>query len=945
VKEWLGALRDLALFAWYFATGLVPSRLRRAASMLKVSVARRPQGAARPAGRPSPRPAPRPKRSLGMRLLPWGIAALVLWGTAAWGGRHIGELLLEDPPPAIDTLRRSEGPKFSLSSSVRDNSGNVIYSFAEEKREYAKYADISPHVVHGLVAVEDEQFFHHQGLNFQGILRAALYDAKASIHARRLVFPQGGSSLTQQLAKQIWVGPARTKERKLKEALYAIHLEKNFTKEEILEFYLNKVYLGDQRFGVESASQYYFGKSAKDLSLTEGALIAGLPQAPSSLSPRSYPDAALKRRNHVLDRMAEAGYETKETVEAAKAQPLGLASTETSGKLYTQQTAAFFVEDVRRQLMADPDLADRVNTAGLEIDTTIDMALQREATRAVREGLRRLDKELSGFRKVPRNLVDEGVDPDTFQHPLWLLPQEEDQVIPGVVLKVEDGEAVVRIGAATAKADRASIAWTHRKRVEDCLKRGDVAPFRVERDAAGLIVRLTLEQDPELDAALVAMDAASGEVVAMVGGYDYQESQFNKATQAWRQAGSSFKPIYYATALERGLRPSTTIRDEPTVFIDPWTLEQYMPENYYERTYGQVTLRQALEKSLNIASVRLLNYVGYKHAIQTAQRCGFTAKLNPYPSMALGAQEVTLLELTSAYSVFPNMGLHVAPTLLRRIRNAKGEILFEHQPDAKEAITPPVAFQMVQLLRGVVQEGTAQDAQSLHREIAGKTGTTDDYSNAWFIGFSPSLVCGVWVGYEKETKPIGEGMAGARAALPIWIDFMRAYFQGRPEEKFSNPGGVDFVEIDRRTGLVASVECPEDDTILETFTRENRPYATCSAAAHRLISLPPCLQRLSVDEDGTLVVRDEFALAALDGDASACPVTIDRVAQVMRYGWAAGSQAAEIPYRFGMPEVSSGEVDSLEGLMALSPHASHDGAFHDFDMLDGRTVIISRNEE
>jgi len=914
--------------------------------MLKVSVTKGPQGAMRPPGRPAPRPAPRQKRPLAMRLLPWAIAALVLWVSAAWGGRHVGEMLLEDPPPAIDTLRRSDGPKFSLSSSIRDNAGNVIYTLADEKREYAKYADISPYVVHGLIAVEDEQFFEHRGLNFQGIARAVVHDAKASLRAGRPVFPQGGSSITQQLAKQIWLGSERNMERKLQEALYALHLEKNFTKEEILELYLNKVYLGQQRYGVESASQYYFGKSAKDLSLTEGALLAGLPQAPSSLSPKQYPEAAMKRRNHVLDRMAVAGFATQEEVDLAKAQPLGLASTEEKGKIDMQQAAPFFVEDVRRQLMADPEYADRVNTAGLEIDTTIDMALQREATRAVREGLRRLDKALSGLRKVPRNLVDEGKDPDTFEHPLWLLPQEEDQVIPGVVLKVEDGEATVRIGESLVKADRASIGWTKRKRVEDCLKRGDVAPFRVEsRDAAGLVTKVTLEQDPELDASLIAMDAASGEVVAMVGGYDYQESEFNKATQAWRQAGSSFKPIYYATALERGLRPSTTILDEPTVFVDPWTLEQYMPENYYERAYGQVTLRQALEKSLNIASVRLLNYVGYKHAIQTAQRCGFSAKLNPYPSMALGAQEVTLLELTSAYSVFPNMGLHVAPTVIRRIRNAKGEVLFEHQPEAKEAITPPVAFQMVQLLRGVVRDGTAQDAKSLGREVAGKTGTTDDYSNAWFVGFSPSLVCGVWVGYEKEAKPIGEGYAGAKAALPIWIDFMHAYFEGRPEEKFSNPGGVDFVEIDRRTGLVASVECPPDDTILEAFTRENRPYATCSVAQHRLVSLPACLQRLSVDEDGTLVVRDEFALAALDTDVGACPVTIDRVAQVMRYGWAAGGQAAEVPYRFGMPEVSSGEVDSLEGLMALSPHASHDGAYHDFDVLDGRTVIITRNEE
>lgn len=940
MKEWLEALRDVATFAWYFAGGILRQLARRLRRMVNRIVVR----SDRPRPVPPPTPAEHRRNLLLRRILPWAVAAAVLWSFAAVAGSRLGTKLLEDPPPAIETLRKSDGPQFALSSFVRDAQGDVIYTFSEEKREYVRYAEISPHVINALVAVEDEQFWKHHGINVQGVARAALSDAKASIKARRLVFPQGGSSITQQLAKQIWVGNDRNFERKLKEALYALHVEQSFSKEEILELYLNKVYLGHQRYGVESASQFYFGKSAKDLTLAEGALIAGLPQAPSNLSPRSNPEGALKRRNHVLDRMVIAGFIKKDEAEAAKATPITLMSSEAAGTAYTQQTAPFFVEEVRRQLLADPDLADQVMTGGLEIETTLDMDLQRKATRAVREGLRKLDKELSRFRPITRNVLADGP-PEAYDDPLWLLPPEYDDVLPGVVLDVADGRARVRIGSSVVNAESSAIAWTGRRRVEDVLHRGDVAPFRVEqRDAAGAITKVKLEQDPEIDGALVAIEVGSGEIVAMVGGYDYDASEFNKATQAKRQLGSGFKPLYYATALERGLRPSTTILDEPTVFVDPWNGSEYKPENYYEKYYGRVTMREALERSLNIASVRLLNYVGYDHAIQTARRCGVEAELNPYPSLALGAQEMTLLESTSAFSVFPNMGLRVKPSVLRRIKSAKGEVLAEHAPEVSEAMSPQVAFQMIQLMRGVVQDGTATAARSLGRQVAGKTGTTDDYSNAWFIGFSPSLVVGVWVGYSRETKSIGEGYAGAKAALPIWIDFMRQYFDGRPEETFTNPGGVEFVAIDKKTGLVASPECPPDDVILESFQEGNRPFEACSASHHRALWLPGCLQRFGMDADGFLLVPDENALADLERDPTACPVTIDRMGRVISHGWAAAGVPNQYAYRIGGSGAVERQPDSLEALMAINPHSTRDGSLHDFDVVDGRTVVIVRND-
>ena len=941
MNERQGALREAALFAFHFVSGLVSEAVQGLRRMIERTPAEGRRVAA-PREKSAP---PRKQKAALRRLLPWAIAATALWSIAAIGGSRIGEKLLEDPPPPIEALRKSDGPQFALSSFVRDSDGDVIYTFSQEKREYARYADISPNVVNALVAVEDEQFWTHHGINFQGVGRAMIADARASLRAKRLTFPQGGSSITQQVAKQIWFGSERQFDRKLKEALYALHLEQSFSKEEIVELYLNKVYLGQQRYGVEAASQYYFGKSAKDLSLTEGALLAGLPQAPTTLSPRTNPEGAIKRRNHVLDRMAAAGFITQAEAETAKAEPLQLASTDDIRKIDTEQAAPFFVEDVRRQLLADPALSDQVSTGGLEIETTLHMDLQRKATRAIRENLRRLDKELSGYRPIERNLLKEGRDPESFDDPTWLLTQNEDDVLPGVVLSVADGKAIVRIGEWRVAADRDAVAWTKRK-LEDVLHRGDVAPFHVlKRSPEGAIEQVRLEQDPELDASLIAIEVGSGEIVAMVGGYDYNESQYNKATQAHRQAGSSFKPIYYATALERGLRPSTTILDEPTVFVDPWTSSQYKPENYYERYYGRVTLREALERSLNIASVRLLNYVGYDHAIQTARRCGIQGPLNPYPSLALGSQESTLLELTAAYSVFPNMGLRVEPTLLRRVQSAKGETLFEHHPEVTEALSPQVSFQMIQLLRGVVQRGTATAALSLDHQVAGKTGTTDDYSNAWFVGFSPSLVVGVWVGYEKDLKSIGEGYAGAKAALPIWIDFFKAALEGTPDEQFSNPGGVEFVTIDKKTGLVADMGCPPEDVILEAFQEGNRPYECCSPARHRALWLPGCLQRFGIDGDGVLLVPDELALIELEKDPTACPVAVDRVNRVIEFGWAAAGVPNQYAYRIGGGAAVEGMPDSLESLMAVNPHATRDGSLHDFDVVDGRTVVIVRNDD
>ncbi len=946
MKELLRLLRDAALFVAWMAMGLARRAARGIARAAERSF-QRMRLSSRPAATkdsPAARAATSEKRRRNWTatFAIWGIATIVVYGLAAIVGVHVGRSLL-----ANADFKPPEVPHMPESSHVLAADGSQIYTFSAENRDYVPYASISPYVVQGLVAVEDAQYFHHIGLNFRGMARAGLRDIEASIRAGRLVFPQGGSSITQQLAKQLFLSYERTPHRKITEALYALHLEQEYSKNEILEFYLNKVNLGAGYHGVEAASLYYFGKHCKDLSLAEGALIAGIGQRPSALSPTKNPDAARNRRNHVLDCMVEAGYITKEVAEAAKAEPVVVATKETERRLDTKQAAPFFVEDVRRQLLDMPETTGNINTGGLEIETTIHMDVQRMATRSLREGLRKIDKTILGFRPITTNLLAQGGDVDTWEDPLWQLAADEDDVRNGVVMESASDGAIVRIGDDRVKVGPSEIAWTKHRDVSEVLHRGDVTPFRVvhRNEKTGAIDGLSLEQDPILEGALVAIEVTTGEVIAMAGGFDYDRSQFNKATQAFRQAGSSFKPIYFSVALERGLRPSTLATDEPTVFIDAWTGDQYKPENYHKDYKGRVTLREALEDSLNIPSVRLLNYIGYKDVIATARKFGFSNKLNAYPSMALGAQEMTLLELTSAYSTFPNGGIHVRPTLLRRVRDSKGRVLFEHQTEANEVVSPQTAFQMVQLMRGVVNSGTATQAKTLGRPLAGKTGTTDDYTDAWFIGYTPSIVVGVWTGYEDEVKTIGKDYTGAKAALPIWIDFMRSYLATVPEEQFVDPGGVEVVAIDKNTGLVASDACPPSDVFLETFKEDNRPVEECSAAKHRGFGLPHCLQDFAMDDEGTLVVPDEQRLFALESDASACPIQVDPIERVVLYAYSPVSPPAQYSYRVGVvPQAAVAEDDSIESFMRADRRTTRDGAYSDFDMLDGRTVIIVRND-
>jgi penicillin-binding protein 1A len=761
-----------------------------------------------------------------------GIAAAIL-AASAIAGAATGTWLRLDLP----SVRRLEDYRPPLITRLLDDGGDLLYQFAEERRVLIGASDLAPHLRAAILAAEDPRFYRHVGVDPQAIARAALKDLLTFSKA------EGASTITQQLARSLFLTPTKLWRRKIQEAMLALEMERVYTKEEILGFYVNQIYLGHGRYGFEVAARFYFGHGARDVTLAEAALLAGLAQRPEALSPFRSAEAALRRRNHVLDRMAVEGFVDAAEAEAAKGEPLVLAAPQPA-----PTEAPYFVEEVRR------DLAERYGEAalyeeGLEVRTTLDARLQAAANRALVRGLHDLDKRI-GWRGPERNLVDDGEDLDAFDHPAWAAPPQPGDRLPALVLDAGRGTATVRVGTSVTSLDGQAVAWTGQDDPARLLRRGDLIRVEVARAAGGRL-SLTLDQVPEVEGALVAIEPATGEVKAMVGGYDFSRSQFNRATQAQRQAGSAFKPFVYAAALYGGLTPADAVFDEPTLLVDRTTGAVYQPNNYDRDYNGVVTLRQGLEGSLNIATVRLLNAIGYEPVIRVARRMGIASPLPPYPSLALGAAEINLLELTSAYTAFPNQGVRVEPHWIRAVLEHDGATREQARPAAGEALRPDVAYVMVAMFEGAVERGTAKLARGLGRPVGGKTGTTDDYTDAWFVGFTPSLAAGVWVGYDQK-RTLGARETGARAALPIWLDFMRDALAGSPVELFHPPANVVRVPIDRRTGLRAGLDTGCDDVILESFLEGTAPTASCSPEEHRRAGLPYYLQRYPLDDLGRL---------------------------------------------------------------------------------------------
>ena len=562
----------------------------------------------------------------------------------------------------------------------------------------------------------------------------------------------------------------------------------------------------------------------------------------------------------MLDRMVEEGFLRDATARAAKDAPLRLDPGREQPEL-----APYFVEEIRRHLQARYG-DDALYQSGLEVRTTLDPTLQAAANVALERGLRELDKR-QGWRG-PRARVPAGVSADTFTPASWRHGVRAGEVVDAVVVSVEHARARIRVGDHDLVLGPEEIAWTGRTYAASILKRGDVVQVRLEAAADGRGLRAQLEQEPKVEAALVAVDPSTGEVLALIGGYDYEKSEFDRAIQARRQCGSAFKPFVYAAALANGLTLADTLLDEPTVFLDPSAPSPYQPENYGNKYYGTLTLRQALEKSANIATVKLLNRVGFDPVIDMARRLGISSELRPYPSLALGAFEVSLIEITSAYGAFANQGVRVEPHLIVEVRVSDGHPLERARPEVRDAVSPQIACLMTRLMEGVVTDGTGAAARELGRPLAGKTGTTDDFTDAWFVGYAPDLVVGVWVGFD-EKRSLGARETGAQAALPIWKAFVEDAYRNRAPEEFPVPTGVSIATIDADTGLRADESAGCRRVFSETFLEGSEPTERCSVAAHARLALPYPFQRFPLDEDGALLVPDRD-LDALIGTEPSC---------------------------------------------------------------------------
>jgi penicillin-binding protein 1A len=666
--------------------------------------------------------------------------------------------------------------------------GSILGEFAIERRVVVAFKDIPPVLRNAVVAVEDADFWKHMGLNPWRIPGAALSNFRSGKKG------QGFSTLTMQLSRLLFLTPEKTYERKIKEVILAFQIEKSFTKEEIFTLYCNQVYFGHGNYGVEAASQFFFGKPARDLTLAEAATIAGIPQNPSRLSPIESAERVLARRNHVLDRMTEEKYISVLEAETAKAEPIALRLRKDP-----PSSAPYFVEEVRKYLEKEYG-SQRIYQGGLRVYTTLDPEMQRLATQALRRGLRVLDRRARGFVKPETSLLKDGLLPDPVHLDEWDWPFGAGDVVHGVVTASDRSVAVVQIGAYRARLGPAEIAWTRRTNVSDVLPRGTVAPFLIQalyETGERREARVVLEQEPKVEGALLAMDVKTGAVRAMLGGYDFERSKFNRATQAMRQVGSAFKPVVYSAAIEKmGWTPATTIVDAPISFTNPWNKTVWAPQNYDYRYLGPIPLRRAVEQSRNIPAVKTLQAEGIETGIDYARKLGLAGELPPYLPIALGAGEATLVEMVGAYATFANQGLRMKPFLVTRITDRDGNVIEENRPQARDAIRADTAYIMTSLLRGVVERGTAARAKSMKRPIGGKTGTTNDFTDAWFIGFEPSLCAGVWVGFDEKKDSLGKDETGGHAALPIWMDFWKPVMEPRAIEDYPIPANIVFVPVD-----------------------------------------------------------------------------------------------------------------------------------------------------
>ena len=678
-------------------------------------------------------------------------------------------LVYSNDLPQVEQL---EHYRPSSVTDLYDDHSRVIGSFALQRRVVANYEDYPQVLRDALISVEDKDFAKHSGVNVWRVVGAAYRDFVSGGKV------QGASTLTMQLSRNLFLTPDRTFHRKIQEVLLAIQIERRFTKPQIFTLYANQIFLGHGVYGFEAASRYYFSKPAKQLTLEEACLLAGLPKAPGYYSPINHPDRAVRRRNLVINSMLEDGKITAEQAAIAKGKPILLNLQKDPNSL-----APYFVEEIRRYLEAKYG-SDEVHEGGLRVYTTLDMELQRAANQAVLDGLAAYEKRHGWKSRLP-NAIALGIPLDKYQHPDWDVDPEVNGYTHALVTAVSAGSADIRFGSYRSKITQGDAAWTKMK-ISDILAVGDIVYVKILSlfdDSA----KVSLEQDSGAQGGLVAIDNASGEIKAMVGGRDFEDSKFNRATQAMRQTGSSFKPYVYTAAIDQGASPDDVILDEPVTFQAGTGV--YTPHNYDEKFEGNITLRRALAQSRNIPALKLADRIGIKTVIDYAHRFGVTSNMPAYLPIALGSAEITLLEQTSAFSVFPNDGVRITPRYLKKVTDYEGRVLEEDFPDVKDVVSSRTARIMTSMLREVVLHGTAAAAAAMKYPIAGKTGTTNDFTDAWFIGFSPYTTCGVWMGYD-EKKTLGTKETGARAALPVWMDFMKVALAAHEPGEFQPVPGT-----------------------------------------------------------------------------------------------------------------------------------------------------------
>ncbi|KAF0217018.1 MAG: penicillin-binding protein [Geobacteraceae bacterium] len=733
--------------------------------------------------------------------------------------------------PKVDRLADYRPP---IVSQVFGDDGSLVGEFYLERRTVVPVDKIPRKLIQAFVAAEDSNFFQHKGIDYLGVVRAAF---KNLISFRK---KEGASTITQQVAKSMLLTPEKKYSRKLKEAILATRMEKRLSKDEILYIYLNQIYLGAGAYGVQLAAESYFGKDVEQLNLAEMAMLAGLPKAPNTYSPIKHLDKARERQAYTLERMVKEGYITQAEADHARSTPIIIRSK----KKVNSEQSAYFLEHIRIYL-EEKYGEDRLYKEGLKIYTSMNAEMQRAAFEGVVNGLKALDKR-QGFRGPLKYLAENQVDE--------FCKQVEDGIdaaslkvggtYQGVVTEVNParGEVKVRVGDRTGTLNSRNMAWAGKVALADsygkpsgkgkAISLGSVIEVSVispDISKAGAI--FALDQEPAAQAALFAMDPRSGAVKAMVGGYDFKKSQFNRALQAKRNPGSAFKPIIYSAALDKGITPAAIFDDAPVEY-ESGKEKAWAPKNYDNIYRGPVTMREALTNSVNVVSVKILESIGVNYAVEYAKKLGITSPLSANLTLALGSSSLTPMELTTAYAVFASGGYRLTPYFITKVVDGEGKVLEEISPprvpvfdsatsaqkisaDGGEiapqeggaltpvpVISPETSYIMTNLMESVVTSGTGQRAKALGRPVAGKTGTTNDMKDAWFVGYVPQLVAGVWVGYDQE-KSLGASGSGGQAAAPIWTEFMQRSLGGIPIQGFTPPANVTFAMIDRRTGRLA----------------------------------------------------------------------------------------------------------------------------------------------